>query len=79
MPDEEERLIGTRSIILGGGEDIQSRMDVPMLVGNRVKGVISLQNVDKENAFRESDLRLLQTLANSMAIALENARLFDEG
>ncbi|MBL0345872.1 GAF domain-containing protein [Candidatus Villigracilis affinis] len=78
MPDEEERLIGTRSIILGGGEDIQSRMDVPMLVGNRVKGVISLQNVDRENAFRESDLRLLQTLANSMAIALENARLFDE-
>ena len=78
MSNEEERLLGTRSSILGGGEDIKSRMDVPMLVGSQVKGVISLQNVDRENVFKESDLRLLQTLANSMAIALENARLFDE-
>jgi PAS domain S-box-containing protein len=40
--------------------------------------VISLQNNEQENAFSESDLRLLTTLANSMSIALENARLFDE-
>ena len=31
-----------------------------------------------ENRFNESDLRLLTTLANSMSVALENARLFDE-
>ena len=31
-----------------------------------------------ENAFSESDVRLLETLANSMSVALENARLFDE-
>ena len=78
MPEVEEQLLGTRSVILGGGEDIKSRMDVPMLVGDQIKGVISLQNVDRENVFQESDLRLLQTLANSMGIALENARLFDE-
>ena len=28
--------------------------------------------------FNESDVRLLATLANSMSVALENARLFDE-
>ena len=39
---------------------------------------MSLQNVDKENAFSDSDVRLLETLANSMGVALENARLFDE-
>jgi signal transduction histidine kinase/DNA-binding response OmpR family regulator len=43
-----------------------------------VKGSVSLQNVDSENAFSESDLRLLTTLTNSMSVALENARLFDE-
>ncbi len=49
-----------------------------MLVGHVVKGSISLQNVDTENAFTESDLRLLTTITNSMSVALENARLFDE-
>ena len=49
-----------------------------MMVGTEVKGVISLQNIDRENAFTESDLRLLTTLANSMSVALENAHLLDE-
>src|SRR6185503_19653349 len=35
-------------------------------------------NVDRENAFTESDVRLLTTLANSLSVALENARLFEE-
>ena len=48
------------------------------MVGNKVTSYVSLQNVDKENAFSESDVRLLETLANSMSVALENARLFDE-
>ncbi|HEX6035521.1 MAG TPA: GAF domain-containing protein, partial [Anaerolineales bacterium] len=60
------------------GEAAKSVLYVPMIVGNEVKGVISLQNLDREHAFRDSDVRLLQTLANSMSVALENARLFDE-
>src|SRR5690606_8493918 len=35
-------------------------------------------NVETENAFSESDIRLLTTITNSMSVALENARLFDE-
>ena len=56
----------------------KSAVFVPMIVGDVVRGSVSLQNVDKENAFSESDLRLLTTLTNSMSVALENARLFDE-
>jgi len=56
----------------------KSALFVPMVVGDIVKGSVSLQNVEKENAFTESDLRLLTTLTNSMSVALENARLFDE-
>jgi len=73
----EEEILGFTAEIIAG-EDVKSRLDVPMTVGNEVKGAISLQNVDREHAFTESDLRLLQTLANSMSVALENARLFDE-
>jgi len=60
------------------GEVPKSVIFVPMIVGDVVKGSVSLQNVDRENAFTDSDLRLLTTLTNSMSVALENARLFDE-
>ncbi|MFH1185662.1 MAG: GAF domain-containing protein [Chloroflexota bacterium] len=60
------------------GEMPKAVLSVPLKMQGEVRGVISLQNVDHENAFSESDLRLLQTLANSMSVALENAHLFDE-
>jgi len=56
----------------------KSWLGVPMFVGEQVTGILSLQDIDRENAFDESDVRLLQTLAASMSVALENARLFDE-
>ena len=56
----------------------KSLLFVPLISGNEIKGYVSLQNVDKERAFSESDIRLLETLSNSMSVALENARLFDE-
>src|SRR5512137_277468 len=51
---------------------------VPIIIGGAVKGVISLQNVDRENAFTESDARVLATVALNVGVALENARLFNE-
>ncbi len=60
------------------GDIPKSIMFVPMMSGNEIKGIISLQNVDREHAFSPSDLSLLTTLSNSMSVALENARLFDE-
>ena len=64
--------------VVEGTETPKSLLYVPLIVGNKVTSYVSLQNVDKENAFTDSDVRLLETLANSMSVALENARLFDE-
>jgi len=47
-----------------------------MLDGDQVTGILSVQNVERENAFDESDMHLLQMFAASMSIALENAHLF---
>lgn len=60
------------------GEMPKSMVYVPMIVGDDVKGIISLQHMDKEHAFTDADVNLLTTLANSMSVALESARLFDE-
>jgi GAF domain-containing protein len=60
------------------GEPAKSGVFVPLVVGGRATGVISLQNVDREHAFSDADLRLLTTLAGSLSVALENARLFEE-
>ena len=50
----------------------------PLVSGGKAFGRISLQNLDRKDAFSEGDLRLLTTLASSLSVALENARLFDE-
>jgi signal transduction histidine kinase len=60
------------------GHPPKSGIFVPMIVGDDVKGSVSLQNIEKENAFTDSDVRLLTTLTNSMSVAIENARLFNE-
>jgi PAS domain S-box-containing protein len=65
-------------IVHEGTEPAKSGIWVPLVAGDSAIGFMSLQNVDQENAFSESDVRLLETLANGMSVALENARLFDE-
>jgi PAS domain S-box-containing protein len=60
------------------GEDTKSALFVPLIAGGAAAGLISLQNADREHAFGESDQQLLETLAGSLSVALENARLVHE-
>ncbi len=76
--DMVERAAEVGSTVVGGRIGQVGAVRAAPGRANVARGVISLQNVDRENAFSDSDVRLLQTLANSMSVALENARLFDE-
>src|SRR6185503_12720992 len=60
------------------GEMPLSVLFVPLLVGASARGVISIQTIDREDAFSDSDVELLTTLASSLSVALENVRLIDE-
>jgi len=73
---EEAKQYGLK--IVEGTQVAKSMIFVPFGTGTRVNGYFSLQNMERENAFAESDVRLLQTLAGSMGIALENARLTEK-
>ena len=68
---------GTATRVLSG-EMPKSVLFVPLVTGGKATGVISLQNIDREHAFTESDQQLLETLAGSLSVALENARLVHE-
>ncbi len=61
-----------------GTDKAKSSVQVPIVGGDRVLGGILVENHEREYAFGESELRLLTTVAASMGVALENARLFDE-
>jgi class 3 adenylate cyclase/GAF domain-containing protein len=59
------------------GITTKSILSVPMISQGRIVGVIELVN-KKETAFTVDDQRLLQSIAASVSIALENARLYEE-
>ncbi|HSJ85735.1 MAG TPA: GAF domain-containing protein, partial [Anaerolineales bacterium] len=76
--DADVRIAEFEMSSVAGTGRFKSAIFVPLMTDGEVKGFISLQNIEKENAFSESDISLLSTLASSMSVALENARLFDE-
>jgi GAF domain-containing protein/CheY-like chemotaxis protein/HPt (histidine-containing phosphotransfer) domain-containing protein len=76
--DLERRSNAVGQPLVISGEQPRSAIFVPLVVGDQATGVISLQNIDREHAFDDADVRLLTTLAGSLSVALENARLFEE-
>jgi GAF domain-containing protein/CheY-like chemotaxis protein len=65
-------------MIIPGTDIAKAVAFVPILAGDRVLGMMKLENHEREHAFGESQVRLLTTVAASMGVALESARLFDE-
>jgi diguanylate cyclase (GGDEF)-like protein len=60
-----------------GGEPVRTYVGVPMIVRNRIIGVISMQNFAPD-AFSAEEIRLFETIAIQAAIAIENSQLFEE-
>ena len=63
--------------LFGTMQPAVSWLGAPMLVGERVIGVISVQSYHP-HAWDEEDQLLLFTIADQVAVALDNARLFAE-
>ena len=55
----------------------RSEMALPLRVGGRIIGALDVQSI-QPNAFTEENVATLSTLADQIAIAIENARLFTE-
>ena len=59
------------------GTQTRSEMAVPMKAQDKIVGVINVES-DRADDFDESDVTVLQSLAHQAAIAIENARLYEQ-
>jgi signal transduction histidine kinase len=57
--------------------EARSEMAVPMVVADRLIGVLDIQSAEV-NRFAEDDIRVMSTLADLIAVAVENARLYEQ-
>lgn len=58
------------------GNPARSYLGVPIIVGEDVTGVISIQSIEREGMFDESNVRLLETIAATVGAAIQNAQLY---
>jgi len=56
--------------------DTRSEMALPLVVGDEVIGAVTVQSV-QEAAFSDNDITSLQTMADQLAVAINNARLLE--
>lgn len=59
------------------GSQTRSETTVPIIVKGRVIGILDVQS-EKLDAFDETDLSVLQSLAHQAGAAIENARLYEQ-
>ncbi len=76
VEDTEKRAAALGAKIIG--KTAKSWLGVPLLTAGNVIGAIIVQDVEKERAFDDGDLRFLTTLANQVAGAIHNTHLLEQ-
>lgn len=57
--------------------DTRAELAIPLRVGEMVIGALDVQSKQR-NAFNQDEILVLQTMADQLAVAIENARLYQE-
>ncbi|MCP4344116.1 MAG: GAF domain-containing protein [Desulfobacterales bacterium] len=60
------------------GDPLASWIGVPMMLGDKVLGVVAAYHPTKDYVYNKDDLEILQAMANIAAIALDNARTYKQ-
>ncbi|MCJ7619452.1 MAG: GAF domain-containing sensor histidine kinase, partial [Anaerolineae bacterium] len=67
----------SRYLLLPGSEEIKSEVAVPLKTTTGIIGFLAVQS-DQVNGLDQSDLAVLESVAHQAAIAIENARLYQQ-
>ena len=71
----DERFVESESVI---AENILSILCVPLIIKERIAGAIYIDHRQARHLFSPRDLSFLEAFADQAAIAIENARLYEE-
>jgi GAF domain-containing protein len=71
--------VGTDAVFFNNPDlpNTRSEMALPLIIQNRMLGVIDIQS-EQSQAFSVDDIDVIQTLADQVAVAIENMRLLEE-
>lgn len=58
--------------------DMRSILVVPLVLGEKTLGTMQLSSLGETKEFTKEEINICQTIANQVAIAIENAHLFSE-
>ncbi|HEX6098978.1 MAG TPA: sigma 54-interacting transcriptional regulator [Thermoanaerobaculia bacterium] len=71
----DERFVESESVI---AENIVSILCAPLIIKERIAGAIYIDHRQARHLFSQKDLTFLEAFADQAAIAIENARLYEE-
>jgi diguanylate cyclase (GGDEF)-like protein len=74
---ERARALGADFSMAGAYGVPKSWLGVPMIAREQVVGMIGMQDYEQERAFNSNDIRLLETIAASVAISIQNTQLYE--
>jgi signal transduction histidine kinase len=74
---QEKQAFFEREGIRSGGRPSRSWMGVPLVTRDRVVGAMVIQDYEKEGAYTPSDLDLFSAIAAPLAVAVQNAQLYE--
>jgi Nif-specific regulatory protein len=71
----DARFVESESVI---AENIMSILCVPLVIRDRIAGAIYVDHREAKHLFSQKDLTFIEAFADQAAIAIENARLYEE-
>ncbi|MGH9422453.1 MAG: sigma-54-dependent Fis family transcriptional regulator, partial [Thermoanaerobaculia bacterium] len=71
----DARFVESESVI---AENIMSILCVPLVIRDRIAGAIYVDHREARHLFSQKDLTFIEAFADQAAIAIENARLYEE-
>jgi GAF domain-containing protein len=77
IAEDTERHVKELGLENVGGSS-QSYLGVPLILGEQVLGVMAIQSYSRARLYNEHDQGLMMAIASQAAIALQNARLFEQ-